>query len=230
MTPFIAIICGLKSEEAALKSSVVGDYYHIGVSGADMARAEGMALGFCRKGARAVISYGIAGGLDSSLQTGTFLIADRVCDKSGDSVECDPHLLNAARHISERRNAVIGPLLGSEEVVATPEEKAVLWQEHKCLAVDMESFGVARAARLMNTPFFAIRAIADPASRSLPPAALGAVSPDGSTLVSKTLSAALRDPKQFSELMKLGGDASKAMKALKTHAPEYISMINRETF
>ena len=79
----------------------------------------------------------------------------------------------------------------------------------------MESHGAARAAAQNNTPFIAIRAIADPADRALPQAALGAVAPDGSTRVLKTLGAALRDPKQFPGLMKLGADSDAALKTLR---------------
>ena len=53
---FIAVICGLKSESAAVSASVDGSKIRIGVSGANAARAEELANEFCADGARAIIS------------------------------------------------------------------------------------------------------------------------------------------------------------------------------
>ncbi|MHA7873457.1 MAG: nucleoside phosphorylase-I family protein, partial [Hyphococcus sp.] len=73
----------------------------------------------------------------------------------------------------------------------------------------------ARAAAQNKTPFIAIRAIADPADRALPPAALKAIAPDGGTRTFATLVAAFGDPKQFPALMKLGADNAAALKTLR---------------
>ena len=94
----------------------------------------------------------------------------------------------------------------------------------------MESHAVAGVASMMNTPFIAIRAIADPSDRALPPAALNAVAEDGSTDIPKTLVTALMGPSQFPALMKLGRDAARATKTLRRDAPELISKINNTTY
>ena len=106
-------------------------------------------------------------------------------------------------------------LFGADFIIDSASKKSELFANHSAVAVDMESHGAARAAAHAGVPFLAIRAIADPADRALPKAALGAVAPDGSTRVMATLGAALRDPKQFPELMKLGADSAAATKTLR---------------
>ncbi|NOX94317.1 MAG: hypothetical protein GXP04_04255 [Alphaproteobacteria bacterium] len=110
---------------------------------------------------------------------------------------------------------ITGPLFGSDDIIESAGKKAALFQNHGCLAVDMESHGAARAAANAGVSFLAIRAVADPADRALPPAALGAIAPDGSTRMLATLGAAMRDPKQFPALLKLGADSGAALKTLR---------------
>lgn len=119
------------------------------------------------------------------------------------------------REEEEVGKPIVGSLFGADEIVKDTGKKAMLFQNHGALAVDMESHGAARAAAQAGVPFLAIRAIADPADRALPPAAFNAVAPDGSTRVFATLAAAMRDPKQFPLLMKLGADSSAALKTLR---------------
>ncbi len=237
---FIAVICGIKSEAAAVRAALGEDNQaRIGVSGANAARAEELAREFCERGASAIISVGVSGGLDPALKPGDLVIGETVIADDGSVYGCDRYLLAAitSAHSGEGRN--LGPqvqdkldrdpgmrrderdgyklakLFGANEIIDSASKKAALFQNHKAVAVDMESHGAARAAALAGVPFIAIRAIADPADRALPPAALGAVGPDGSTLVLKTLGAALRDPKQFPGLMKLGADSAAATNTLR---------------
>jgi len=111
--------------------------------------------------------------------------------------------------------AKIAALFGADEIIDNAMKKAALFANHGAAAVDMESHGAARAAAHAGAPFLAIRAIADPADRALPAAALKAVAPDGSTRVLTTLGAAMRDPRQFPDLMKLGRDSAAATKTLR---------------
>ena len=130
-----------------------------------------------------------------------------------DRFEVDKHLLATLRDaVSDARVAL---LFGADEIIADTQRKAKLFADTSALAVDMESHAVARAAKAAGVPFLAIRAIADPSDRAMPPAALNAVAADGSTRVLKTLGAAMRDPKQFPALLKLGADSEAALKTLR---------------
>ena len=61
---------------------------------------------------------------------------------------------------------------GATRIVATQADKARAWIDTGALAVDLESAVVARAAAAAGIPFLVLRAIADPATRHLPPARL----------------------------------------------------------
>ncbi|GJL93588.1 hypothetical protein [Hyphococcus sp.] len=236
---FIAVICGLKSEAAAVAASVDRSKIRIGVSGANAARAEDLARGFCGQGASAILSVGVSGGLDPALKPGDLIIGETVIADDGSIYASDKYLLSSLTPALSRESGnpststnmdprfrgddrgeaairtKIATIFGADEIIDSALKKSALFTNHGAVAVDMESHGAARAAAHAGAPFLAIRAIADPADRALPPAALGAVAPDGSTLVFKTLGAALRDPKQFPALMKLGADSAAATKTLR---------------
>ncbi|MEO1250926.1 MAG: squalene--hopene cyclase [Pseudomonadota bacterium] len=235
---FIGIVCGLKSEKTAVRAVAGRRAIRIGVSGASAARAEEIARRFCHEGAAAILSVGVSGGLDPALKPGALVIGDSVMADSGELFESDRYLMSSiassfatpySLHPEESRRRVskdkgnrapedearVGRLFGADAIIDSAAKKAALFSNHGALAVDMESHGAARAAQEARVPFIAIRAIADPADRALPPAALSAVAPDGSTQVLKTLGAALRDPKQFPALMKLGADSAAATKTLR---------------
>jgi len=210
---FIAVICGLKSEAKTLIKICADPRLRVGVSGASADRAEEIAAGFCKEGAAAIVSFGLSGGLDPSLAVGTVLVGGDIIDAGGVEYEVSPVL--AAEAQSAIAAAVFARLYGSDKVILTAEEKANIYRRTGAVAVDMESHSAARAANAAGVPFLAVRAIADPAERALPKAALSAIAGDGSTRTLSVLAAAMRDPKQFPALMQAGADSAAAMKALR---------------
>ncbi len=213
---FIAVICGLKSEAAVVGKSVGDEKVRVGVSGADAGRAYELARVACQDGAAAVISVGVSGGLDPALSPGDLVFGNEViADDSGVRYHAEPYLLSAARKTLSENAAQTGALFGSDAIIQSADHKAALFYNHEAIAVDMESHGAAKAAAEFRVPFAAIRAIADPASRALPPAALSAVAPDGSTRVFKTLLETAKAPGQFPALLKLGSDSEKALARLR---------------
>ena len=212
---FIGVVCGLKNEAAAVARASDRSKVRIGVSGADAGRAERIAANFCAEGASAIVSVGLAGGLDPNLKSGDLVIGQDVVGDDGGRYESDSYLHGVVRKEQQARHAIVGDFFGSDEIIDSVEKKSALYHNHGAIAVDMESHGAARAAARANVPFLAIRAIADPAGRALPAAALTAVAPDGSTRALKTLTAAVRDPGQFPELFQLGQDSNAALKTLR---------------
>lgn len=212
--PFIAIICGLKSEATVVRQAVVGDNVRVGISGADAGRAYELARVACQDGAAAVISIGVSGGLDPALKPGDLVVSDDVLADDGVRYESD-HLLKGVIRKAVGDRAIFADMFGSDAIIQSADHKAALFYNHATKLVDMESHGAAKAAAEAQAPFIAIRAVADPASRALPPAALGAVAPDGSTRVLKTLLETAKAPGQFPALLKLGSDSEKALKTLR---------------
>ncbi len=90
----------------------------------------------------------------------------------------------------------------------------------------MESHVAARLAALHGLPFAALRVVADPAERSLPPAALVGMRPDGTTDIGAVLRSLGRAPRQLPGLIRTGLDARAAFSALKSSRLELASLFD----
>ncbi|MFQ5774442.1 MAG: purine phosphorylase [Kiloniellaceae bacterium] len=150
-------------------------------AGASGARARAHAARLIAEGAEAVISFGLCGGLDPALRPGDLVLAEEIATSDGRKIPA--HAPTRARLLERLEAAGLRPaggaLLGSDRPVAKAAEKAALYATTRARAVDMESHGVALAAEAAGVPVAALRAVADPAERDLPRAALKATGPDG---------------------------------------------------
>ena len=164
------------------------------------------------RGARALISFGIAGGLAPSLRPGTLVVADTVCLPDGTRVATDPEWSRALRRALPE--AACGALAGSATIVSQPWQKAALRRMTGALAVDMESQVVARLAVSHGLPFAALRAVADPAERGLPSAATVAMRADGGVDLPAVVRALAREPRQLAGLLRIAVDTRAALRAL----------------
>jgi adenosylhomocysteine nucleosidase len=98
--------------------------------------------------------------------------------------------------------------------VAGVDGKRALWEATGAAVVDMETYVACNIAARHGLPFAALRVVIDPAHRALPPAALAATRPDGSTDFLALLRSLMARPGQLPDLMRLAPDASKAKAAL----------------
>lgn len=216
MSGFIGIVCGLKSEANAVRISMKAagvdeKKVRIGVSGANADRAEEIAQGFLDSGAKAIVSAGLCGGLDPALKSGDLILGERVVSAQGDIVIADKRLAAAADKFAPRHVAIFG----SDEIVDSVEKKKALFQRYAAETVDMESHGAARAAARAEIPFIAIRVVADGHDRTLPKAALRAVTPTGGVNVTNVLVDCVREPQQFEQIFALGRDSGAATAVLR---------------
>jgi adenosylhomocysteine nucleosidase len=109
-------------------------------------------------------------------------------------------------------------VVGHPSIVVTVEAKRALWLSTGAAAVDMESGAVARVAQAHGLPFAVLRAICDPADRTLPPAALVALNSAGAIGLVRVIGSLLRHPGQFPALMHLANDAAAARRVLQLRA------------
>ncbi len=223
MSGFIGIVCGLKSEAAAVRASMQAGgldetKVKIGVSGANAARAEEIAQEFLDAGASAIVSAGLCGGLDPALHTGDVILGERVVSAQGDIVIADKRLSAAADKFGPRHVAIFG----SDEIVDSVEKKQALFRRYAAETVDMESHGAARAAAKAEIPFIAIRVVADGHDRALPKAALRAVTPSGGVNVINVLVDCIKAPQQFEQIFALGRDSGEATDVLRRDFGDFL--------
>jgi len=163
--------------------------------------------------AECLVSFGIAGALKPGLKSGDIILSTEVIDEDRRWLSSDtlrPRIAELVREIG----ATEGPVLGAQIVLATKADKRRAWQETGAIAVDLESVVVARAAAALGIPFVVLRAIADPATRELPPAALVPLGGDGRPLLGQVLASVLRRPQQLPTLFGVAREARQALQAL----------------
>lgn len=171
MTTFV--VTGLEVEariarRAGLRTVIAG--------GSKERRAAGIARAI-DEGATGLISFGIAGGLDPRLAPGTVLLPETVYADPGESFAVDETWRR--RLLAHIPDAIGGAIYGAEAVVARVAEKKSAFIRTKAIAVDLESGPVARAAAQAGIPFVVLRAVADPAHRNLPRAAVLGLTDEG---------------------------------------------------
>ncbi len=171
--------------------------------------AEGAAAATTRliaRGARSLLSFGLAGGLDPTLAPGALIVPDVVISQEGHWPTHPPLAAELGR--------VGGAVFSGESVVVTAGAKRALFQRTGAACVDLESGAVAEQAARYAIPFAVLRAICDPAGRSLPQAALAALEANGRIGPWRVAQAVLANPRELRALITLGRDAMLARRAL----------------
>lgn len=196
MAGAVGLICGLKSEARALAPLP----WPVLIAGGCVHRAEALAREAVAKGAERLVSIGLAGGLAPDLAAGTVIDALAVV------TDTDSY----AAHTLPALNGHRGAVFGAQTAVLSVADKRALHQRTGAVAVDMESLGVARAARDLGVPLSVLRVIADPAHRSVPAYAAQCLRPDGSVSPGPVLRALLARPGRLGEVLALRAQSSTA--------------------
>jgi adenosylhomocysteine nucleosidase len=164
-----------------------------------------------RQGYRGLISFGVAGGLASHLRAGDWVVASAVRESQ---------TVRATDAVWSRKllglidGAVHAPIVGVDSPVAEPAKKRELHRTTGAAVVDMESHHVARVAAAHRLAFAAVRVVVDPAHRTVPPAALINMRPDGRANVWAMLRELVARPSQIRPLARVAADAFAARTAM----------------
>jgi adenosylhomocysteine nucleosidase len=190
----------------------------IAVSGVGGAAAALAARALLDAGAHALVSWGMAGGLDPRLAAGTVCLPSVVMSQDGASFSTDTHwreLLRAA--IGARQPVVQGKLLTCPEALADAQGKAAAFHDTGALVVDMESTAVAEVAASRGIPFIAVRVVVDTATDSLPPSVVRASSA-GQVNLARLIRGLIASPREIPALLRLAARYRAARLALHTVA------------
>ena len=202
----LVVVCGLQAEAKIARA----DGVVLLVGGGDQRRLEAD-LARVASDSRAILSFGVAGGLASLLRPGDVRIAGTVVLPSGERVSADA---GWSSELARRLDAPMATMVGADSPVADVASKAALNQSTGAELVDMESHIVARVASARGLPFAAVRVVTDAADRALPHAATVGMRADGRVDLEAILRSLKRNPGQLPALIRSGLDARTAFSAL----------------
>jgi adenosylhomocysteine nucleosidase len=209
----IGFITGIEKEAAIIREKT--SYSDILCAGANSDNAYRQANELAKNGCDILVSFGVAGALDPMLTSGDIILPRSVTNETGITFEVDLDLNQiVTSHLSEYFKISSGILYGSNTVISDADEKQKLNHSLGTTAVDMESFGVAKAAQENDCPFLIVRAIADMAQQSLPAASLHAIDQNGNIKIGQVMIDLAKKPSDLWGLIKLGSNSRKAFASL----------------
>jgi adenosylhomocysteine nucleosidase len=197
-------------------STSLGESAAIWLCGMGEEAARGAAEGLRAGGATALMSFGLAGALDSRLRPGSLVLPESIYN-TDHPLPVDLGWRGRLRHLLPAHLRIAdGMLATSKHVLTSANAKRELFHATGACAVDMESGAVAEVAARAGLPFLAVRVISDPAEFSPPSLLLNAVRPDGSADLARLLPLLLRRSVTFGTLLRLAVDSRAACSTLAT--------------
>lgn len=215
------VVAALAAEARALgpaTSGALADGTLVAVSGIGPGAAAQAARSLIEGGATALVSWGMAGGLDPSLNAGALCVPHEVLAEDGERFLTDGIWREPlTARIAALHSVAGGALFSSAHAIDSVAGKKALRRATGAVAVDMESAAVAEAAHARGMPFLAVRAIVDTA-RDEVPCALVAAGLTGRIDIVRLLGSLARRPGDIAPLMRLSLCYRRAMRSLKAVA------------
>jgi adenosylhomocysteine nucleosidase len=187
----------------------------LAVSGIGREAAERAARSLVEAGVAALMTFGMAGGLDPALKAGNVVLPCELISADGTRfVAFRSWRERVAGAVSPLRAMSAGNLLASAHAIDTPAEKSAAFRDTGAVAVDMESAAVAAIAARHNLPFIAVRVIVDTAADTLPRAVVNA-SRAGQVQVGRLIAGLIVAPGEIAALIRLAQRYRIAMRSLR---------------
>ncbi len=168
-----------------------------------------------------VISSGLAGALQESLQPGEVVVAETVCAWNGGApLAADTTLLE----IAMKRGAVrVANLLTANRVIQTAAEKRHFAGSGE--AVDMESAYIMAKCQSAGIPCVTMRAISDSATEDMPIDFERCLTPQGAVKPLALLKALVQRPSRIPKLVRFGRQSSHAAQNLIAYLDGFVGSI-----
>lgn len=180
--------------------------------GGDPVRLEQQIGQAAAAGGRALISFGLAAGLDPGLAPGSVVIPGEVVH-GHHRYPTDPAWTRGLRRAIA--HAAATPVAGVDSPMVRPRDKFALYEACGAAAADMESHVAARMAQKLGLHFAVLRVVGDPVHRAVPAAAVAGMRSDGRVHPLAVLAALARRPHELPALIAIAGDARLAVGVLK---------------
>jgi len=176
----------------------------LAISGIGRDAAEAAARALIDAGVAALMTFGMAGGLDPALQAGSVVLPCELISADGTRFLASRSWRErVAAAVSPLREVSAGNLLTSTRAIDTRSGKSTAFRETGAAAVDMESAAVAAIASHHNLPFIAVRVIVDSAADALPQAVTVAADNEGHLQIWRLMGALARTPADLAPLLRL---------------------------
>jgi adenosylhomocysteine nucleosidase len=184
------------------------------VSGMGCAAAGMAARRLVEAGATALVSWGMAGGLDPDLPAGAICLPREVVAPDGMRfATASPWRESLTASVVSRRPVTSGALLTSLHPIAGVAAKAQARRETGAVAVDMESSAVAEVAAASHVPFMAVRVIVDTAHDAIP-SSVTAAGESGQVRIARLIAGLARSPAEIVALIRLARRYHAAIRSL----------------
>jgi adenosylhomocysteine nucleosidase len=191
----------------------------LAVSGIGRDAAEAAARALVDAGVAALMTFGMAGGLDPALNAGSVVLPCELISADGTRfVASRSWRERVAAAVSPLRAVSAGNLLTSTRAIDTPLGKSAAFRDTGAAAVDMESAAVAAVAAHHNLPFIAVRVIVDTAADTLPRAVVNA-SRFGKVQIGRLIAGLILAPGEIAALIRLAQRYRIAMRSLRAIGP-----------
>ena len=151
----VGVVAALAAEARALGATGArSDGSFLLVSGIGAAAAASAASSLIDSRVTALMTFGLAGGLDPALAAGAIVLPEEVIARDGSRFATSSEWLDRVRAAMHERDAPVGgALLTSTVALESIADKADAFRDTGAVAVDMESVAVAQVAAAHRLPF-----------------------------------------------------------------------------
>jgi adenosylhomocysteine nucleosidase len=169
-----------------------------------------------------VISVGFSGGLTAETRLGHIVVADAVISGT-ETLKIDLQM-----SANPEGGLHVGPFYQTGEIVHKVADKQALHARTGAIAVDMESFTVAKICAARRTKFMAIRCISDDLSEDLPPEVLSIFGKSGFLRAGAVIGSLWKRWDSYKDLLRLRDNAHLAARRLGAFLPSIIERLNEK--
>jgi adenosylhomocysteine nucleosidase len=218
----VGVVAALEAEARRLGPQVrrsdglayLSDGALLAVSGMGCALAAIASQRLADAGVTALMSFGLAGGLDPGLRAGSIVLPSEVISLEGAGFFAAEAWRERFRLVIPQQHTVAaGKLLTSSQPLAAVADKAAAFRRTGAVAVDMESLGIAEVAAARSLPFIAVRVIVDTAADVLPRAIMAA-SGEGQVHIRRLIRGLAAAPLDLIAVIRLARQYRSATRAL----------------